>query len=93
MRLEKLMSLSRTEFEASWAAFAAGPAPAPGMPVRLAAGAGAVAIGFEPRPGVRLGGLLELPRAVVTFDFIGVDAAGQAELIGRFDRAFQRGGG
>lgn len=92
-RLEKLMSISRSEFEQSWLAFDGTPPPAPGSPVRLALGSGHVEIAYEPRPAVRLGGLLELPRAAVTFVFDRVEEADRAKIIDRFDRAFQRGGG
>ena len=92
-RIEKLMSLSAAEFAASWRCFDASTAPTPGNPVRLPVGGGTVEIGFAPQPGVRLGGLLTLPRAVVSFIFTGVDRGEQAALVLRFDRAFQRGGG
>jgi len=92
-RLEKLMSISRSEFEQSWLAFEGTPPPAPGSPVCLAIGSGHVEIAYEPRPAVRLGGLLELPRAAVTFVFHRAEAADCAKIIDRFDRAFQRGGG
>lgn len=92
-KLEKLMSISRTEFELSWASFDTSPPPAPGSPARLPVGSGHVEISFEPRPAVRLGGLLELPRAVVTFVFDGVEPAERARIVDRFDRSFQRGGG
>ena len=92
-RAEKLMSVSRREFEESWRAFSGEMPPAPGAPSRMAAGDGFVLIGYEPRPAVRLGGLLELPRAAVSFEFDGVDAPAKAALLARFDRAFQRGGG
>ncbi len=87
------MSVSRAEFEASWRAFDTSPAPVSGRPARLDVGGGVAEIAFEPRTGVRLGGLLELPRAVVTFSFDGVDRAAREALVARFDRAFQRGGG
>lgn len=92
-RLEKLMSVSRAEFEASWQAFDPSPPPSLGSPVRLAVGGGVAEIAFEARAGVRLGGLLELPRAVVSFAFDGVAPDAREALVARFDRAFQRGGG
>ena len=92
-RLEKLMSLTFTEFEANWPAFDASPAPVPGMPVCLAVGRGQVAIAYEPQANVRLGGLLDLPRALVSFTFDRVEPEECAALLARFDRAFQRGGG
>lgn len=87
------MSVSRAEFVESWRAFDPSPPPAEGADVQLVVGRGLVTIGFEPRAGVRLGGLLELPRAAVSFTFSDVEPPEQAQLIARFDRAFQRGGG
>lgn len=87
------MSVSPAEFAASWRAFDASPAPVAGAPARLRVGGGLVVIAFEPQAGVRLGGLLALPRAVVTFSFDGVEAAARDALLAKFDRAFQRGGG
>jgi hypothetical protein len=93
LRVEKLMSVSRAEFVESWRAFDASPPPGPGEPVCLPVGTGRVTIAYEPRPGVRLGGLLELPRALVTLTFEAADPPAAAALVARFDRAFQRGGG
>lgn len=92
-RLQKLMSVSRAEFEASWRAFDASPPPTEGLPARLMVGEGVAEITFEAQAGVRLGGLLELPRAVVSFSFDGVEGQARDVLLVRFDRAFQRGGG
>lgn len=92
-RIEKLMSISRSEFEQSWQAFDCSAPPAPGLPARLLIGPGHVDVSFEPQPGVRLGGLLELPRASVAFVFVGVEDADRVKVVDRFDRAFQRGGG
>ncbi|MGL4398127.1 MAG: hypothetical protein ACRCS9_16440 [Hyphomicrobium sp.] len=55
---------------------------------------GRVVIRFIERPGVRLGGLLALPRAEVSLRFDDkVSAADRAQFVQRFDMAFQRGGG
>lgn len=92
-RLNKIMTVSAAEFAASWRAFDASPAPRPGAPARLAVGCGMAEITFEPQQGVKLGGLLELPRAVVTFSFEGVEPTVCAAFVARFDRVYQRGGG
>lgn len=91
--LDKLMSVSAEEFAQSWRAFDASPPPAPSRPARLALGLGHVTIAFEVLPPVTLGGLLALPRAVVSFTFTGCAPAEREGLLARFDRAFQRGGG
>lgn len=55
---------------------------------------GTVEITFEPLAGVRLGGLLALPRAKIELKFSDtVTAAGRAAFVRLFDVAFQRGGG
>lgn len=56
-------------------------------------GQGTVVIRYEPLPGVRLGGLLELPRANVTLAYQGVAAEDQDAFTHRFEMTFQRGGG
>lgn len=93
VRVEKLMSVSRAEFEASWRVFAPSDPPGTDGPVRLVVGGGTVHVAFAPRPNVRLGGLMVLPRALIVLEFIGVPANDRLDLIARFDRAFQRGGG
>lgn len=90
--VEKIMSMSRAEFENSLAALLDLPS-APAPPVRVPLGAGSVAIDFEPLQGVRLGGLLELPRARVSLSFTGVARDEREAFARRFDLAFQRGGG
>ena len=45
---------------------------------------------LEPR---RLGPILVLPRTLVTLEFDGFTDDEVREFLGRFDRAFQRGGG
>jgi hypothetical protein len=90
--IEKIMSMSRAEFENSLAALLA-PASAPVPPVRVPLGAGFVTIAFEPLQGVRLGGLLELPRSRVALSFVDVARDEREAFTRRFDLAFQRGGG
>ena len=55
---------------------------------------GPVEITFEPLPGVRLGGLLALPRAKIELKFSdAISPADRTAFIRLFDVAFQRGGG
>ena len=54
---------------------------------------GQAVITFSPAASVRLGGLLELPRARVTIRFDGGSAQARASFLRRFEIAFQRGGG
>lgn len=60
---------------------------------RIAFGDGGVVIRYEPQPGVRLGGLLELPRATVTLTFSDVSREERDAFTRRFEMTFQRGGG
>jgi hypothetical protein len=52
-----------------------------------------ITITVKPLPSRRLSGLLSLPRAEVRISFHGYDEPAQAEFLGSFERAFQRGGG
>lgn len=91
--IAQIMALTAGEFTASLTALF-GALDAPEWPlVRHAVGSGEVQIRFEPLASVRLGGLLELPRARVTLSFEGVGEADRQAFMRRFDVAFQRGGG
>ena len=92
-RVEKLMSLTLAEFQQTIAPLAGAPLAHDRSGIDLPLGSGRVSITCEPRPGVRLGGLLDLPRALVTLTFDGVPAAEQLAFQKRFDLTFQRGGG
>ena len=95
--IEQLMSVSRAEFLASlehagkvsqvsgdqWVCPLVGANPLGGQAV----------ITFALAPSVRLGGLLELPRALVTIRFDGGSTQARASFLRRFEIAFQRGGG
>jgi len=59
----------------------------------IAVGQGDVEIRYSPLPGVRLGGLLELPRANVTLHYNGVGTEEQNAFTHRFEMTFHRGGG
>ncbi len=96
-QVEKLMSISRSEFVNSIRSFAgedaASTAQSDGR-VTLAVGPGGKAtVAYEAMPGAVLGGLLELPRARVTINFDAGERADREEFLRRFDISFQRGGG
>ncbi len=52
-----------------------------------------ITITMDPLPPRRLSGLLSMPRAEVRISFHGYDESEQADFLGTFERAFQRGGG
>ena len=91
--VEKLMSISRTEFAASLAALdATATLDASGQALIKHAGK-AVHIAFEKLPDRRLGGLLAMPQARVRIALGGATADEAADFLRRFAIAFQRGGG
>ncbi len=89
--IEKLMSLSRAEFERSMLVLNGSLFPA--SEYKLVCGGGHVTIAYHELPGVRLGTLLALPRARLTIAFDGADLSARETFLRRFDLAFQRGGG
>ncbi len=94
--VEKIMTLSQSEFANSIAAFAgteAGQAANAGAPVSIPVGGAAAVITFTKIQGFSFGGLVEMPRARVTIDLTAVPPAEAAAFMRRFDIAFQRGGG
>lgn len=93
MHVEKLMSLSRAEFENSLAALAGADVALVDGVARIDEAAGRIAITFHALPPKRFGGLLLLPQARVTLDVTGLDEAAAVAFLQRFDLAFQRGGG
>ncbi len=94
--VEKVMTLSQSEYVKSITAFAgeaAGQAAAKGEPVKLPAGTGEAVITFTKIKGFSFSGLVELPRAQVVIEFKNVEQVEADDLLSRFDIAFQRGGG
>ena len=88
----KLMSLSAGEFANSIAKIGQHRVNNDGSR-RFDLAGGQVDISYAPQPGVRLGGLLELPRALVTLNFAGVNDDDRTRFLRTFEIAFQRGGG
>lgn len=96
--VDKLMSISPVEFLSSLGRLTGRQHhtdPASGCAsAEIELGTGTASVRFEPVTGVKLGGLLELPRARVSISFSGeVTAAERAGFQRRFELAFQRGGG
>ena len=91
--IEKLMSISRAEFEASLTAF--DPDAHFDAADRATASAGGVTaiIHFDALPGIILGGLLAMPQARVRITLPACTGAQCAAFLRQFDIAFQRGGG
>lgn len=92
-RVEKTMTLSRAEFDKSLAAFLGRPTNPVATTFDIPAGEGRVLLTYEPLPAVRLGGLLELPRARIALELSGLTPTQRQQFLERFDIAFQRGGG
>lgn len=94
--IEKLMTLSQSEFSKSIGAFAGEAAAATalrGDPVTLDVGGGQVVITFTKVEGFSFGGLVEMPRARVLIHLKGVEPTEAEAFMRRFDISFQRGGG
>ncbi len=90
---ERVMSISPSEFGISIALLGPHRDGNNGSKIFNLA-SGSVEITFEPLPGVRLGGLLALPRAKIELKFSGaVSPADRAAFVRLFDTSFQRGGG
>lgn len=90
--IRKLMSCTPAEFAASMVNIG-GMTERPDGSWMGASGGGTALVRYQPQPGVRLGGLLEIPRAVVTITLSGLSDADRISLLRRFEMAFQRGGG
>lgn len=90
---EKIMSITRAEFEASLAALdPAAQIDAQGFAQVRVAGVQA-AVRFEELPRRWLGGLISMPQARVSLLFDGLAEAERDAFQRAFDIAFQRGGG
>lgn len=91
---DKIMSISRAEFDSSLGKFAAGASLDTNGSVRLPAGNGTASIRFAVMDPLTIGtALIQLPRARVTLSFDGASADEEAQFMRRFEISFQRGGG
>ncbi len=95
--VEKVMSITRAEFEAGLKRLA-GTQPrsnAQGNYVLVETGPErqTVSCSFEALPDAVLGGRMKLPRARVKLDLAILSSKARAEFVALFDRTFQRGGG
>lgn len=95
--VEKIMSISRREFETGLERLTGAP-PRPSGPDRydVAVDAGRTlnfSFRFEVLPDAVLGKLVVLPRARVTLDLGQLPPDARAGFLALFDRTFQRGGG
>lgn len=93
--VQKLMSVTRAEFESGIARLTGAAALSSGAVYDLSTAAGGrpVTASFEPQPDAVLGGLVRLPRVQVTLDLHALDKDERAGFMLHFDRVFQRGGG
>jgi len=95
--VEKLMSITRAEFETGLARLTGGPLRPDGDGTYSLAGIGpageAVGCSFEPLPAAVLGGLLRLPRARIRLDLAALPPEARPAFLSRFYQTFQRGGG
>lgn len=92
--IEKIMSLAEHEFIKGCQRLAGDGDTVTEHDARISVGGGVVDIAYRPLDGVRLGGLLELPRAKVTLTYSdAVSSEDRDQFLRRFDLAFQRGGG
>jgi len=95
-QIEKVMTLSQSEYSKSIGAVANEEAAATalrGDPVTLDIGGGQVVITFEKIEGFSFGGLVEMPRARIVLKMNNVEPTAAAAFMRRFDISFQRGGG
>ena len=91
--IEKTMTLTEQEFVTGCQRLAVKGDDVGRREAKIAVGDGGVVIRFDPRASVRLGGVLELPRALVSLVFNHVTEAEEAAFMRQFDIKFQRGGG
>ncbi len=92
-RVEKIMSISRGEFDASLAALDPSAKLSPTGFANVTCTGVNAEIKFQELPARVLGGLLTLPQASVRITIADAADAQAAEFLRRFDIAFQRGGG
>ena len=87
------MSLTLREFQHTIAPLAGHSVDAHVSSLEIPLAEGSVTITYDARPSVRFGGLLDIPRALVSLTFTDVPSDQQSAFVKRFDLTFQRGGG
>ncbi len=92
-RTEKLMSLSLLEFQTTLSALIARPVAHDETAITYALGTASVVIAYQPQPSVTFGGLLHMPRALVSLSFVDATEADRKAFLTKFDNHFRRGGG
>lgn len=95
--VEKLMSISRAEFETGLKRIAGTAPHSNGQNGYVLADVGAerqtVCCSFEALSDAVLGDLLKLPRARIKLHLASLSSDDRADFVALFDRTFQRGGG
>lgn len=91
--IEKLMSLSLREFQTTLSALIGRSVGEHETAVTHALGTASVAIAYIPQPSVTFGGLLQMPRALVSLTFADATEAERSAFLTKFDNHFRRGGG
>ena len=95
--VEKLMSISRAEFETGLKRLTNTPPHLNGQDVYILSDVGpqhqSVRCAFQPLPDAVLGHLLKLPRARIRLHLSSLSSHDRATFLDLFDRTFQRGGG
>jgi len=95
--VEKLMSITRAEFEAGLQRLSGAPPCSHGDGEYVLAdtgpGRGSVSFSFEALPDAVLGGRMKLPRARIRLHLAALSGNARADFVALFERTFQRGGG
>jgi len=95
--VEKLMSITRAEFEAGLKRLGGKPPRLDGSGQYVVSGTGgerqSVICSFEALPDAVLGGRMRLPRARVKLHLAALSGKARVDFVALFERTFQRGGG
>jgi hypothetical protein len=91
--IEKVMAITLLEFQTTL-----GPLIGRGIHPNETAityhfGSASVLIAYAPQPSVTLGGLLQMPRALVALTFSNATEPDRRAFLLKFDNQFRRGGG
>jgi hypothetical protein len=92
-RIEKLMSLSLREFQTTLSALIGRPVADDESEITHELGTASVTIAYTPQPSVTFGGLLHMPRALVSLTFVDATEGDRSTFLTKFDNHFRRGGG